>query len=576
MKFFQRILIIFMMLFLLTACTTRSNEENTLQVVDEPVAIESEEETYVDPYVLMKNVHARKAISLAIDKGSFIHMAGYDDFITADYLVPKNFVFDKGTDYRAFNQEGWMHYNPVLAREYWNMAKEELSFTNAHIHFYSFDGPSIYSISDRIKESIESTLDGMTVELIQRPFSSQRYPKDVPIHMLYEGWGPDYPDPMTFLEMWVTDGDYNTAGFSNEIYDEVVDHIKHSDLANSYVERVLAVQSLERMLIEEEAVIVPLYQRRRFELVKSYVKGIVGHSFGGRVSYKQASTQADDQGRQVLHLATRTDIPSLDTNKATDLFSFEILGNTMEGLFSLGEKEVLEFGVAKSYHKSEDGLNYTFKLRENAVWSNGAPVTAEDFAYSWKRLADPKTQMMYQFMIEIAAFKNYETVMNGDVDPSELGVKPIDDHTLQVTLERPIPYFEKLLTFPSFYPVNQAFAESMGESFGTSADTTLYNGPFIVSDWKDNQDYSMTMNDVFRMVKNEAYWDAQHVVMDEVSYMFSDEIQENIELYKEGKLDKVVVYGDELALLGEDAELVQSLEPVMFYLVLNQYPFNME
>jgi len=271
---------------------------------------------------------------------------------------------------------------------------------------------------------------------------------------------------------------------------------------------------------------------------------------------------------KVYNWYSSSDIPSLDTNKATDQASFEVLGNVLEGLFVLGENDVPVNGVAESYEVSDDGLHYTFKLRQDAVWSNGTKVTANDFVYSWRRLTDPKTASEYQFMAATASFKNYEKVMSGELAIEELGVKATDDYTLEVELEVPVPFFVSLITFPNFYPVNQEFVEAQGENFGTSVETTIFNGPFVVSSWEQEYEYVMS--------KNDTYWNKDVVKTDKIVTRIIKDTATAVNMYETGELDRVGLSAEYVDQYKDTEEFLTYPSSSVFYLEVNQgkEPFN--
>ncbi len=117
----------------------------------------------------------------------------------------------------------------------------------------------------------------------------------------------------------------------------------------------------------------------------------------------------------------------------------------------------------------------------DAKWSNGEPVTANDFVFAWQRAVDPDVASEYSYMLsDIGQIKNAAAIIAGEKDKSELGVTAVDDKTLKVELEAPVSYFLSLMYFPTFYPVNQKFFESCADTFGTSPETTLSNGAFVL------------------------------------------------------------------------------------------------
>ena len=265
--------------------------------------------------------------------------------------------------------------------------------------------------------------------------------------------------------------------------------------------------------------------------------------------------------KKIIRLVDNFDIPSMDTNRATNSISFEVMANVLEGLTVLGENDVVKNGVATSWDISEEGTTYTFHLREDSVWSNGSPVTAHDFVYSWRRLADPKTSSQYQSMVETAQLKNYEAVMAGDLPTTELGVVAIDAYTLEVTLEIPVPFFLKLMTFGSFAPVNEAFVADVAGSFGTSVKTTLYNGPFMLTQWDSGYGYAF--------MKNPSYHSAKDIKIDGVTFRIVTDIADGVNLYENGKVDRVGLSGVFVEQYIDHPHFVNVFDTVLFYLIFN-------
>ena len=198
------------------------------------------------------------------------------------------------------------------------------------------------------------------------------------------------------------------------------------------------------------------------------------------------ATADSTSASNVLNVMVEVEVQSLDPQLATDGTSFEVIANFTDGLTQMDAEGAAVPAIAESWDISEDGTVYTFHLREDANWSNGEPVTANDFVYGWQRACDPATASEYAYMLsQIGQIKNAAAIQAGEMDLSELGVKAIDDKTLEVTLEVPVSYFLSLMYFPTFYPMNQAFYESLGEgTYGTSADTVLSNGAFILESYE--------------------------------------------------------------------------------------------
>ena len=279
----------------------------------------------------------------------------------------------------------------------------------------------------------------------------------------------------------------------------------------------------------------------------------------GDSASKEGGEGSDE--KKVLNLSTSSDIPTMDSSLATDQVSFYIMNQTQEGLYRLGEDDKAVDGIAEGEPEvSEDSKKYTFKLREDAKWSNGDPVTAKDFEYGWKRTLDPETASEYGYIMY--DIKNAEAVNTGKKKVDELGIKAVDDYTLEVELEKPLPYFKELLTFATFYPLNEKYVEEQGDKFGTTEEKTLYNGPFELTDWETESK--------FKLVPNEEYWDKEAVKLDEVNFQVVKDPQTAINLYETGKIDIVGLSAEHVDNYKEDPNFNTELRTSTFFMRFNQ------
>ncbi|MBC6972868.1 peptide ABC transporter substrate-binding protein [Bacillus sp. Xin] len=271
--------------------------------------------------------------------------------------------------------------------------------------------------------------------------------------------------------------------------------------------------------------------------------------------------------KQVLNRTETNEIPTMDTSKSTDTLGSQILGNTMEGLYRLDKDNKPIPAAAESSTTSEDGKKYTFKLRKDAKWSNGDPVTAKDFVYAWQRLLDPNTAAEYAFIAYY--IKNAEAINKGKAEVSTLGAKAIDDHTLEVELETATPYFLNLTAFPSYYPLNEKFVKEKGDKFGLESDTTVYNGPFVLTDWKHEEGW--------KLKKNDSYWDKKTVKLDEINYSVVKDMATRVNLYDSGQIDFTLLSGEFVdKYRNKEGEFGTYSEPSTFYLRLNQKRANQD
>lgn len=278
---------------------------------------------------------------------------------------------------------------------------------------------------------------------------------------------------------------------------------------------------------------------------------------------KKAGTNGSKEGKneQVLNLISTAEIPNMDSALATDSVSFLVFNNVYEGLYRLGEGDKIEEGVAEGEPQvSEDGKTYTFKLRQDAKWSNGDPVTAKDFVYGWQKAVDPATKAEYAYMLYVV--ENGQAINEGKKKPSELGVKAIDDYTLEVKLTDAIPYFQSLTVFGTFMPQHEKFVKDQGKKYGLEADTTIYNGPFKMSEWKHEQSYTLS--------KNDQYWDKDTVKLKTINFKIVKDTNTMINLYETGKVDRVGLTAEHVDKYKDSKEFLTEKDTSVYFLRFNQ------
>jgi len=241
--------------------------------------------------------------------------------------------------------------------------------------------------------------------------------------------------------------------------------------------------------------------------------------------------QDEADGKKYLRISEDVELSSMDQHVATDGLAFEVIAATIDGLYSLDADGNVIYAIAESEEVSEDGLVYTFKLREDVKWSNGTSVTANDFVYSWRRLIDPNTASEYNFIGEVAGLKNASSIINGELPIEELGVEAIDDYTLKATLDRPIPFFKSLMAFPTFFPLNEDFVKEQGESYALEPSKLLSNGAYKMVEW--NKGYG------FKLDKNADYYDAASIKIDGLEYRVIKDHQTAALKYESNELDVV-------------------------------------
>ena len=217
---------------------------------------------------------------------------------------------------------------------------------------------------------------------------------------------------------------------------------------------------------------------------------------------------AVDAETQSASIALAQEPPQLNGMKATDQVSIQVLSHVMEGLTRYDRRGMLSPGVALRWEISDEKA--TFWLRDNARWSNGDPVTAHDFVFAWRTVVTPSTASEYAFILY--PIKHAEAINRGERPATDLGVRALDDFTLEVELERPTAYFLKLTAFVSYFPVQEAFYQSTQGAYGADADKLLYNGAFRISNWVHSA--SLTM------LKNERYWDRDAIFLNKLDHAY--------------------------------------------------------
>lgn len=270
------------------------------------------------------------------------------------------------------------------------------------------------------------------------------------------------------------------------------------------------------------------------------------------------------QDEQIVNLIAGGNIPTLRTNGRIDGLSSTMMSNIFEGLYRFGpENDIIE-GIAHDVDISDDGYIYTFHLREDAKWSNGTPVTAHDFIYAWRKALHPDTISPHATLMN--EIKNAREVQDpnsslyGKVE--ELGLKAVTDHTLEVELSVPIPYFLNLVTHPVYYPQNEEFVEAQGDNYALEPEHLIANGPFVMTAWQ--QDASWVLE------RNDHYWDHENVRLDAIHFNVVKDDATAVNLYEVGEVDMVNLSAGFVDLFEDHENFSTSLQFEMYFLRLNQ------
>ncbi|GGP07811.1 peptide ABC transporter substrate-binding protein [Oceanobacillus neutriphilus] len=265
-------------------------------------------------------------------------------------------------------------------------------------------------------------------------------------------------------------------------------------------------------------------------LVVSFMLAACTAESGDTDDGKKEGIADDGETEQVLRMAMESEPEVLDPQVSTDTYSIIVNNAILEGLVRFHDGEIIP-GIAEEWDISEDGLTYTFHLRET-TWSDGKDLTAEDFKDSFIRLLDPETASAYAYIGYYV--KNAAAFNQGEItDPDEVGVKAIDPYTLEFTLENPTKQFLSLTSFISYLPSDAEKIEEFGQSYSSSPESMNYNGPFVIDSW-DHQESIV-------LKKNPNYWNKDEIKLDEVEINIVADNSTAVGMYETGDIDMVTL-----------------------------------
>lgn len=255
-----------------------------------------------------------------------------------------------------------------------------------------------------------------------------------------------------------------------------------------------------------------------------------------------------------------TEPADMFTVTSTDTISFSVFRHVIENLVMLDENDKVIPGVAKDWKVSDDGLVYTFNLREGMTWSNGEKVTANDFVFAWTSLLTPEFAADYAYFGYV--FKNGLAYNNGEVGAEELGFKAISDYELEVTLENPTTYFLNTLAFGVLAPLNEKAYTEFGDTYGTDADKMVTNGAFKLTSWEhENQ---------MVLEKNTDFYDADKIALDKLTLVMINDTNAALNAFKAGEVDLITINGDQSKMMAAESYPVITYDDgSCFYLEYN-------
>jgi oligopeptide transport system substrate-binding protein len=275
--------------------------------------------------------------------------------------------------------------------------------------------------------------------------------------------------------------------------------------------------------------------------------------------FKQGGGQQGG-GDDTFTLDLGADIPDMNSVTTTDLNSARLLNNINEGLYRLDGNEKPHPAMAESVDISDDTLTYTFTLRDAIKWSNGDPVTAQDFKYGWMTLLNPDTAAEYAYLLYF--IKGAEAYNLGDGSAQDVAIEAPDDKTLKVTLTGPYPFWLGLAaSHQTYLPVNQKFYEQQGDEYAQSADALLYNGPYVMTEFNPSTGATL--------LKNKDYWDKDNVEVPKIVCRIVKEADTRVNLYTAGDLDYAELTSEYVNEYKDSPAFLRIIEFSTFWLNMN-------
>lgn len=288
---------------------------------------------------------------------------------------------------------------------------------------------------------------------------------------------------------------------------------------------------------------------------------------GAAVGCSSKSGGGTTSGKQEITINYRAEPGALDISKSTQIAVATVMNAVSEGLYRIDKDGKAQPALAKEMPKiSPDGKTYTIKLRDNATYSDGVPVKAEDFVYSYQRTLDPATKALYSFMV--AWIKGGEDVMKAktpeevEAKKKQLGAKALDEKTLEITLERPIPFFTEQLAFLVFFPQRKDIVDKYKEKYGADAESAIGAGPFKLDKWEHDQQLVL--------VKNDKYWDKDNVKLEKITMNIVKEENTGLNLFQTGASDLQLITGENIKLWEGKPEYVVQPELSSWFLKLSE------
>ena len=556
MKKLIALLLAAVMVLGMVACGAKTDAPAATTAAPTEAATEAPAEMTAEEKALAE-AEIRKAISLLFDRNYIVNEIAQGGQAPASSFVAMGMTDADGSEFykNAGHNDGFVGYYDVSEDAYednFSQAIEILSkyydydettgqFTNFPTLTYLYNTNEAHkAIGEYLSATLASV--GITMNLENQEWNTfLNTRKNGDFSVARNGWLADYNDPSTFLDMWVTASGNNDVQYGKgakkdlaiysldltpygldikvdngtwaETYDVLIGEIKKcTDVENRY-----AMMHLAEDMLMDTGCLVPLYFYTDLFMLDDSVNGFFSNPLGYKYFYK-ADVDGNTDSISVC-IASEPDVLDPALNSAVDGATLD--SHLFAGLAKWDQDEtgklVITADCATELPEgvvNEDGtVTYTYTLRDGLKWSDGQDLTAADFAFAWKRAASEELGADYGYMLEVV--KGY---------PNDLAVEATDDKTLVVTLNNAIAFWNELLAFPSYFPVREDVVAN--EGWCTDASTFVSNGAYKMTGWDHNS--------VITLTKNEEYYDAENVTMQEIKFYLSDDENNMLTNFKNG------------------------------------------
>jgi ABC-type oligopeptide transport system substrate-binding subunit len=500
---------------------------------------------------VLQDVRVRQALSLAIDREYINDVVWNGSRISAYGLIPEGIPdTEPGTDFRLTGGN-------LIETDY----KAAVDNAKSLLKEAGFPGGKNFpelelvygtdSSNQKIAELIQSMWKeqlGVDIKLTSMEWGSFiAHMQSGDTQISSTTWVADYADPSTFFDIFDSNSGYNVSQFSNSEYDNLIRSAKtESDMA----ERARLYHEAEKILVDEMG----------FIPISFYADDmLIQQDFSG---YEVAAT-----GNKYFWSANKSEVSvcvgpqpqTLDPNLNATVDGMVYITHLFEGLYRPGKDGTFGLGQAKEVVR--EGNKYTVTLRDDILWSDGKPVTAYDFEYSWKRLLNPETAAPFSY-VGADFFQNGAGVLYGEIAPEELSVSAVDEKTLVFETAAEFSYDSEMLAFPNLMPLRQDIVEANPESWSTDPSTLVTNGRYVVE--------SIANEDTIVMKKNVNYWEENTTMAETINFKLMSDDNAILAAFKSGELDLADSFpSNELSALEETPEFQRFGNLGLYYLYLN-------